>query len=201
MNNLTEKQKTILEFVSDFSAKHGFKPTFREIAGHFDVHVGAVQKHIKALVKKGHLTHTPKISRGLSVAQNSEPSFFKDIIAVPVLGRVAAGIPLEAVEDIEEYVHIDKVVVKGGKPFALKVKGDSMINAGINEGDIVVVRKQETAEHNDVVVAMIDNEATVKKLYRKNHETYLVPANPAYKPIRADNITILGKVVFLMRNI
>jgi repressor LexA len=201
MEKMTEKQKSILDFISEFSAEHGMRPTFREIAKNFDVHVGAVQKHIKALVKKGHLTHTPKISRGLSAVQVVVPEFYKDMMAVPVLGRVAAGIPLEAIEDVEEYVHIDKVVVKGGQPFALKVKGDSMINAGINEGDIVIVRKQPTAEHNDIVVAMIDNEATVKKLFRKNHETYLLPANPAYKPIRADNIIIIGKVVFLMRNV
>jgi len=195
MDGLTEKQERVLEFIKDLSSTMGVTPTVRETANKFGVSIGAAQKHLKALVNKGYLKHTPGVSRGIGLTHR------KPMVSIPVLGRVQAGVPSLAIEDVEEYVHIDEVVVKGGKCFALKVKGDSMINVGIYEDDVVVVRQQPTAEHGEIVVAMLDGEATVKKLFRKNSETYLMPANPAYKLIRADNITILGKVVFMMRNV
>ena len=195
MESLTQKQECALSFIKEFASASGVTPTVRETAKKFGVSIGAAQKYFKALIKKGYLKHTPGISRGIDVSHR------KPLVSIPLLGRVQAGVPSLAIEDVEEYVHIDEVVVKGGKCFALKVKGDSMINAGIYEDDVVVVRQQASAEHGEIVVAMMEGEATVKKLFRKNGETYLMPANPAYKPIRADNMAILGKVVFMMRNV
>jgi len=194
MRTLTEKQQKILDFITEFSESEGVSPTVREIAKQFKISIRPVQKHIEALVAKGSLTHKPGISRGL------DPVSRKPQTSVPLIGMIRAGSPSDPIENIESYISIDKEIIKNGKCFALKVKGDSMIDAGILENDIVIVRQQLIADNNDIVVAKVDGEATVKKLHRTNAEVYLKPANPAYKPIRSGHIDIIGKVVYLMRN-
>ncbi|MHB9154315.1 MAG: transcriptional repressor LexA [Endomicrobiales bacterium] len=193
MEQLTGRQKEIVDFISEFVSDHGRTPTVREIARRFSISIGPVQRHLKALIKKGHLKHTPGISRGLELSSRLP------LVAVPVLGRVAAGIPLEALESVEEYVHVGREALKGGDCFALKVKGDSMTGSGILEGDVVVVRKQPSAENGDIVVAMIEGEGAVKKLRRQEGGTWLESTNPRYKPLRVKEITVLGKVVYLVR--
>ena len=195
MEKLTERQKQILDFITDFLSGSGFAPTVREIAGHFKISIRPVQKHIEALVRKGHLRHKPMVSRGL------DPASRKPLVSIPLLGRVPAGVPLQPLEYAEDHVQVDRDAVGSGKCFALKVKGDSMTGSGIFDNDTVIVRQQPGAEHNDIVVAMVDGEATVKKLFKKAGDVFLQATNPKYRPIRARNIEILGKVIYLMRKI
>jgi len=194
MEKLTPKQKEVLDFISQSVSESGFSPTIRDIAKTFRISIGPVQRHVKALVRKGYLRHTPGKSRGI------HPASHKPLAPVPVIGWVHAGNLSEAIENPEGYIHVDKDVLKSGEYFALKVKGDSMTGSGIYEGDLIVVRRQPTAEHNDIVVAMVDDEAAVKKLVMERGLTYLESANPKYKPIYARTINIVGKVVYLARS-
>ena len=195
MEQLSDRRKDILDFVTAHTAETGSAPTLREIAGHFRITVGPVQRHLAALVENGYMHHTSGRSRGLTIAGH------KPMARLPVLGRVPAGLPMEAVESIEDYIYVDKAIVKAGTYFALRVKGDSMTGAGIYDGDTVVVRHQPTADDSEIVVAKIDGEATVKRLRKKNNAVFLQPENPKYPIIRADNIEIVGKVVYLTRKI
>jgi len=196
MEKITEKQKKVLDHVSGFIADSGRAPSIREIAGNFNVNIGAIQKHIAALVKKGYLKHTPGLSRGIM------PASHKPWSKVPVLGRVPAGNPTEAIEGVEDYLYLEKDMVLSGTYFALKVKGDSMTGAGIYEGDTIVIRQQPDAEDGQIVVAKVDGgEGTVKRLRKNGAEVYLQPENPGYEPIRGKNIEIAGKVVYLTRKV
>lgn len=193
MEELTDKQKQVLAYLNKFMAEEGRAPTVREIAAAFGISIGPVQKHLKALIRKGYVRHQPGISRGLSMHSHRPQA------AIPVLGRVTAGLPAEPLEDIENYVYVDRSVVQSGEYFALRVKGDSMTGAGIFDGDVLVVRRRSIADDGAIVVAMIDGEATVKYLRRRNGRVWLAAANPAYRDIEAAEITVLGTVVYLAR--
>ena len=196
MEQLTEKQKRILDFITDHTAKEGHAPTIREIASRFRITIGPVQRYLKTLVKKGHLKHRSGLSRGIMVSSHKPWS------RVPVLGSVPAGNPAEAIEGIEDYLYIEKDMVLSGTYFALKVKGDSMTGAGIFDGDTIVIRHQPDAEDGEIVVAKVDGgEGTVKRLRKNGNEVYLQPENSKYEPIRGSNIEIAGKVVYLTRKI
>lgn len=194
VERLTRRQKQILDFITDFVSGSSSAPTVREIAEKFGISIGPVQRHLKALIRKGYLKHKPGVSRGIDLV------FRKALVAIPVLGRVPAGVPVPPVENVEDYIYLRKDVAKSGNYFALRVKGDSMTGSGILENDLVVVKQQPTAENNDIVIAMVDDEAVVKKLRRKGKGVYLESTNPEYKPISVKQIKILGKVVYLMRN-
>jgi repressor LexA len=195
MKNLTEKQRNVLEFISNCLSERGTVPTVREVAAHFGITIGPAQRYLKTLEHKGYLRHTPGAARGIDL------TFRKSLVAVPVLGSIHAGMPLEQYEVADDYVYVDRSVTVEGNHFALKVKGDSMINAGIFDGDTVVVRMQSSARHNDIVAAMIDGEATLKRLKKNADQVYLQAENPAYPPIRAPHIEILGVAVYLVRKI
>ena len=194
MQPLTERQKEILNFIIGAKDERGIPPTVREIAAHFRISIGPAQRHIKALVRKEYLRHTPSVSRGLDVPSH------RPHMLVPVLGKVAAGIPIPPVEEAEESVAVDRDYAGRGELFALRVKGDSMTGSGIFEGDIVVVRRQPDAEHSDIVVAMVEGEAAVKKLIKQGRDAHLESTNPKYAPIKNREITIVGKVIRLIRN-
>ncbi|MBN1621564.1 MAG: transcriptional repressor LexA [Endomicrobiales bacterium] len=193
MENLTEKQKKMLDFIKHFASSSGVAPTIREIAKKFDLSIGGVQRHLKALIKKGYLKHNRGISRGIDLP------FRKHLVPVPVLGRVQAGMPVPAVEDAEDSIYVDVNIARGGSYFALRVQGDSMTGSGIFDNDLVIVRQQNMADHGDIVVAMVDGESTVKQLHKQKGEVYLNPTNPKYPPIYARDIQVLGKVVYLNR--
>ncbi|MFC1501365.1 transcriptional repressor LexA [Elusimicrobiota bacterium] len=195
MEKLTEKQKKVLDFAKDFNSENGFMPTVRDIAKSFTMSIGAVQDHMKALIKKGHLNHTPGVSRGIELASR------KPTVSIPILGRVHAGNLSEAIEHVEDYICVDKDIARTGDYFALKVQGDSMTGSGIYEDDLIVVKKQSAAEDGDIVVAMVDGEAAVKKLRKIGTQVYLQSTNPRYKPIYANEIIVLGKVVYLSRSL
>lgn len=191
---LTDKQFQILKHIYQTIRDNNLPPTIREIAENFDLSIGAVQDHLKALVIKGFISITKNTSRGISLVR-------EQLFKVPVLGRVQAGTPIYAVEDLMGYVDFDEVIFPEKDVFALRVKGDSMIGAGIIQDDFILVKKQEFAAPGDIVVALIGEEVTVKTLGRRDNEYYLDPANDKYQPIKVtEETSIVGKVIKVLRN-
>jgi len=202
MQKLTTRQAKILEFIKDFQSKYNTSPTLREIMSRFKFKaLGTVQDHLLALERKGYIKKEKDKARSILILGLKKT--LRDIIEVPILGRVSAGSPILAVENIEDYVAIDKTWTGTDKVFALKVQGDSMINAGIYSGDFVIVKQQPTAENGEIVVVLIEDEATVKRFYKKNDTIILKAENPniapfAYHP-KDVRVKILGKVVGVYR--
>jgi repressor LexA len=207
---LTDRQKEILEFINQFRNANGYPPTLREIGRNFGMaSTFGVKRHLDALEKKGYLTVESNSSRAISVIEDNDPLTtnvfsIEDYYArIPIVGRVAAGTPISAIENIEGNLIVDSNLLKKGDDcFALRVKGESMINAGIFDGDLVVVSSQTEANNNDIIVAMIDNEATVKRFSNRRGKIQLLPENDSFSPIDvnfSENFTIIGKVVGIMR--
>ncbi|WP_318556678.1 transcriptional repressor LexA [Geobacter anodireducens] len=198
MQELAPRQQQVLAFITAFIAENGYPPTLREIAAHLKISgTLGVSKHLEALERKGYLRREANSSRGIVLAGRTDTA-----LSLPVVGVVRAGLPQPAVEDIEEYFAIDRSMVRGGT-FFLRVKGDSMINAAIVEGDLALVRPQATAENRDIVVAMVDGEATLKRFYRQRDQIRLQPENPNMDPIiirpGEGDVAIIGKVVGIYR--
>jgi repressor LexA len=201
---LTDRQREVLEFIQDFSEKHGVPPTVREIGGRFHVTPRAAFDHLRALERKGYLRRRStegRTSRALTLAR---PPSARE---VPILGRIAAGAPLLAEENREGALPLDPAWVggRGDDVFGLRVRGESMINAHIVEGDLVLVRRQDHAHPGDIVVALVDGEATVKRFAREGHAVLLRPEHPTMAPIVVregeKDLRILGKVVGLVRGL
>ena len=186
---LTDRQRNILEFISQSIRERGYPPTLREIGIHFGIKsTNGVNDHLRALEKKGYLQREDLKSRALRPmgmrGPVRAPSRDEDMIDVPVVGRVAAGVPLLAVENVEDTVRVDRFFIgQTREVFALRVKGESMIEDGIFDGDFIFVRKQLQASRGDIVVAMIDDEATVKRYYPEGDNIRFQPANAAMQPI------------------
>lgn len=202
MENLTKKQKKILEYIEKYTYDNSYPPTFKEIAAKFDITVGTVQDHIFALQKKGYLDRKPDTARGFKLIRGTDGSETKDkpdYDYIPLYGNVAAGEPIFADDNIQGYISLERNR-KGHKlHFALKVKGNSMQDAGIFDGDIVIVRKQDTANDGEVVIALLDDEATCKTLRNTRIKAYLEAANSRYKSIINRPFQIIGKVIELRR--
>ena len=211
-NKLTDRQEEILIFIQQFTKENGYPPTLREIGKHFQISsTFGVKRHLEALVKKGHINIESNASRGISlVKRNHEElldrsfNYEDEFVKIPVIGRVAAGIPITAIENMEGSLVVDPAFLK--KPenaFALKVRGDSMINAGINEGDLVIVSPNEQASNGDIVVALLNDEATVKRIELINNKKIkLLPENSSYSPIEIndkDDFKLIGKVKGVVR--
>ncbi len=203
MRELTRRQREILGFIKTFTQRHSVPPTVREIGGRFDVTPRAAFDHLRALERKGHLRRRAtagRSSRVLTLVERAPATR-----EVPVYGRIAAGEPLFAEQNLEGTlpVGVEWLAGKGEEVFALKVRGDSMINAHIVEGDLVLVRRQQSAEPGDIVVALLDNEATVKRFARQGEAIVLKPEHPTMSPILVrqgrKDFKILGKVVGLVR--
>ena len=173
--SLTAKQDKILSFIERECTRFGRPPSFRDIAEHCGTAIGTVQDHVRALIRKGYLENDPTAARSL------RPTHRAESLSVPVLGSVPAGNPIEAIEDRRGALAIPNRW--RGELFALRVKGESMIEAGILDGDYVIVKKQTTAEHGQIVVALIEGDATVKTLDKKSGRLRLLPANPRFSPI------------------
>lgn len=204
---LTERQKNIYQFIKEYINFNGYPPTYREIGTHFSIaSTFGVKRHIDALIKKGFLKTNENSSRTISVTDsstgNSAPKH-TDIIEIPIIGRVAAGEPILAEENIEGTFNIQSSLINGkANCFALKVKGDSMINAGIFEGDVVIINPQKEANNGEIIVALIENEATLKRFNRKDGKISLLPENDNYSPIlitESDNFSIVGKALGIFR--
>jgi repressor LexA len=199
--SLTDRQREVLGFISDSIRKRGYPPTLREIGSHFGIRsTNGVNDHLRALEKKGFLHREDLKSRAL------RPLFTEDnFVEVPVLGKVAAGQPILAVQNYEDTVKIDRFFIgQSREVFALRVQGDSMIEAGIFDGDFVFIRKQLKAESGEIVVAMIGDEATVKRYYPEGDTIRFQPANAAMSPIivrKKDfrSVNLLGVVIGVYR--
>ena len=191
---LTTKQREVLKFIYNVVKTDHRPPTIREIAAYFGFSsTGTVRDYLRALVDKGYVKIAANKSRAIELVREA-------LFAVPILGRVRAGLPSLAVEEIEGYLNLDSLVFSEEDTFALRVKGDSMIEAGIMPDDLVLVRRQNAAQMGETIVALINEEATVKHLSRRGNDYYLVPANPNYTPIKVDeNVSIVGKVISVVR--
>lgn len=197
---LTGRQQQIYDYVRKVIKTNGIPPTIREIGQAFDIHsTNGVREALAVLEKKGYIRRKPYLSRSIELVD--EPVVPFEVI--PVLGRVAAGIPILAVENIDGHFAVDRSFLPSGEVFSLRVTGDSMKDEGIVDGDFVLVKKQDSARRGEVVVAVIGEEATVKKFYPERGKIRLQPANPAFGPIIVEKSTpgffIAGKVVGLMR--
>ncbi len=213
MEELTERQREILAFIVKETETRGFPPTIREIGEHMDIRsTNGVSDHLKALERKGYLLRGEQQSRSLVPTKRARlvlglgPKKDPSMVEVPLLGRVAAGLPLLATENIEDSVKIDSFLIGGsGKEvFALRVKGESMIEDGIFDGDFLFVRKTPSAQPGDIVVALIEDEATVKRYYPEGDRIRFQPANSSMEPIwvhksQFRSTQILGVVVGVYR--
>jgi len=203
MDKLTSKQQLILNYIEEHRIKHTYPPTLKEIGDKFNVTIGTIQDHIFALQKKGYLERKKDIARGFRVIKSAEEIALEkkksDVNLIPLYGSVAAGEPIFANDNIQGYITMEKNQLGHKIHFALKVKGDSMIDSGIYDGDIVIVKKQDTAENGDIVIALLDDEATVKTLRNKNISAYLEASNSKYKAIIKKPFQIIGKVIELRR--
>ncbi|MBQ0052033.1 MAG: transcriptional repressor LexA [Treponema sp.] len=200
MKQITERQQEVLNFISGYSKENNYPPTVREIGEHFGISLRAVQDHVAALQKKGYLSQSQKRARSLSVIQDKskEPETF--ISNVPILGTIAAGKPLLSEENLDGYVNLTEPFVRPGKTyFALRVRGQSMINAGILDGDLAVVEQAQTAIDGQIVVAVIDNAITLKRFYKESDRIRLQPENPDFKPIYSTDVSIVGILSNIVR--
>jgi len=196
---LTGRQKEILAAIRKFMEDEGKPPTLKEIGDMFGFAPSTIFQHLGALETKGFIRRGPN-SRDVEIVGFDPSEAIKAMKKIPVIGRVAAGQPMLAEENIEGYIYVDGTRIRSDDVFALKVKGDSMTGAGIFNGDIVIVRKQSAAEHRDTVVALIDDEATIKRFVRRGGGYSLEPANERYKPIPVrENTQIIGKVIGMQR--
>jgi len=194
---LTAKQQLVLDYISEFTRKFDYPPTIREIGDNFGITVKGAYDHIKAIEKKGFLKIEGNKSRAIVINRSLSSSPDSKI---PLLGRIAAGVPITAEENIEDYISLPDGMVKSGVHFALKVQGDSMIEAGIANGDIAVIKQQNVADNGDIIAALVDGEATLKQLKFSGKKPVLVPKNKAYKPITPDDLIILGKLAGIFRS-
>lgn len=197
---LTPKQQNVLTFVQSYYTKFGYAPTIAEICEGVGLSsTSTVHKHLKTLAEKGHLDAMPGRSRGISV--KPEPVQQSACIEVPLLGRVTAGLPIE-MNEIQETIALPEAMLGRGETFVLEVRGDSMIDEAIKDGDYVIVEKRDSARNGDMVIACIDNnEVTLKRIYREGDKVRLQPSNATMQPIIIENrdVTIKGIVIGILR--
>lgn len=207
-DEITSRQQEILNFIQDYVDFNGYPPTYREIGKKFNIaSTFGVKRHIDALVKKGFLNNSGNLSRTLTLVVNNNPikkEPKEPIVDIPVVGRVAAGYPILAEENIEGHLTIDRNLIGNrSECFGLKVRGDSMVNAGILEGDLVIVSPQKEAVNGDIVVALLGDEATMKRFMLDDGVILLIPENEKYESIVVNNpqeFSIIGKVIGVFRS-
>ena len=197
---ITDKQREILEYIKEMILKKGYPPAVREICE--AVHLkstSSVHSHLESLEKNGYIRRDPAKPRTIEILDDDFALTRRELVNVPVIGTVAAGVPILAEQNIEDYLPIPAEILPNKEVFMLKVKGNSMIEAGIYNGDKVIVAKQPNAENGDKVVALVDDSATVKTFYKENGHFRLQPENSSMDPIILDQVEILGKVIGLFR--
>lgn len=199
MKILTNKQKKILEFLISYVKEHGYPPTFREIGNHFGFIWTASKGHLRSLEKKGFIRINPSISRGIEILGYK----VSDGLNIPVIGRIRAGNPELAIEDIESHILVDKFLFPAENAFSLRVKGKSMIEAGIFDGDYVVIKPQSTIENGEIGVVLIGEEATVKRVLLENMRIILKPENKHMQSViyEPEDVSIIGKVIGVIRRL
>lgn len=197
---ITDKQREILEYIKDTILSKGYPPAVREICE--AVHLkstSSVHSHLETLEKNGYIRRDPTKPRTIEILDDDFALTRREMVQVPVIGTVAAGMPILAEENIEDYMPIPVEMLPNKEVFMLKVKGESMIEAGIFNNDKVIVAKQETAKNGEMVVALVEDSATVKTFYKEDGHIRLQPENSSMDPIIVDDVQILGKVIGLFR--
>lgn len=200
MKQLTPKQQVIYDYLMQFSAENGYPPSVREIAAAVGLKSpSTVHFHLKALEEAGVINRSSGKTRAITAVQSQVPEEVRPVLnRVPVLGNVAAGAPILAEECVEDYLAFD-TQGRSGEHFALRIRGDSMVEAGIMPNDYVVVLRQPVAQNGDIVIALLGEEATCKRFSRERGQIWLLPENKNYEPIDGTGCQILGKVVAVMR--
>ena len=197
---ITAKQQEILEYMKEEILKKGYPPTVREICQAVNLKsTSSVHAHLESLEKLGYIERDPTKPRAIEICDDSFQMVRKEMVSLPVVGRVAAGQPILAEENIESYFPIPAEFVPSGESFAVKVKGDSMINVGIYSGDQIFVNCCNTASNGDIVVALVEDSATVKTFYKEDGHIRLQPENDTMDPIIVDDCQVLGKVFGIFR--
>jgi repressor LexA len=206
--DLTKRQQEIFDFIHKYSAKYGYPPTVRDIGKAVGLASSStVHAHLANLEKIGLLRRDPSKPRAIELLDRAVGNAVDSVRSIvrteglPLLGSVAAGQPVLAEENIEDYIAVPEVAGGGDGQYLLRIRGDSMKNAGILEGDFVVVRPQETAQEGDIVVALLGEEATVKRFFREVDHIRLQPENETMEPIRSKEVKVLGRVVGLLRSV
>lgn len=204
MQELTERQRQVLDFIKEQVREKGYPPSVREIGDAVGLRSSStVHGHLKRLESKGYIRRDPTKPRAIEILgdEMAESQIIEDLIAVPVVGNVTAGQPILAVENVEDYFPLPRDFASDEAAFMLRIQGDSMIEAGILDGDYVVVRQQPNAENGDIVVALLEDEATVKRFFKEPDHIRLQPENPIYDPIITTDAQILGKVIGVLRRL
>ncbi|HMA59632.1 MAG TPA: transcriptional repressor LexA [Halanaerobiales bacterium] len=210
LESLSPRQREIYTYIVNEIDKKGYPPSVREIGKAVGLKSPAsVHNHLKTLEELEFIRRDPSKPRAIEILNKSNKEnefadrFEKEMIHVPIVGKVTAGAPILAEENIEDYFPIPTgfIKVRGKQLFMLEIEGESMINAGINDGDYVIAQQQNTANNGEIVIALIDNRATVKRFYKKSDYVELRPENPDYDPILVKNVKLMGKVVGLFRNL
>ena len=200
MEKSQKKQEEILEYIKDQIMNRGFPPAVREICEAVNLKsTSSVHAHLETLEKNGYIRRDPTKPRAIEILDDNFNMVRRELVNVPVVGRVAAGEPILATENVESYFPIPAEYVPKNPTFMLTVKGDSMINAGIFSGDHLLIEQKSTAENGEIIVALLDDSATVKTFYKEDGHYRLQPQNDAMEPITTDDVQILGKVIGVFR--
>ena len=198
---ITAKQQEILDYIKDEILKRGYPPTVREICETVNLKsTSSVHSHLETLEKNGYIRRDPTKPRAIEICDDNFQMVRTEMVSLPVIGNVAAGQPILAEENVQDYFPVPADVVPKGESFILNVRGESMINAGIFDGDYIIVKEQHEAHNGEIVVALIDDSATVKTFYREKDRIRLQPENDSMEPIYVENPVILGRVTALIRS-
>jgi len=197
---ITPKQQQILDYIKEEILSKGYPPTVREICEKVGLKsTSSVHSHLSTLENNGYIRRDPTKPRAIEIIDDNFNLTRREVVNVPLIGQVAAGQPILAVENITNYFPIPAEFLNNSETFMLNVKGDSMINMGIYDGDMIIVRRQQTADNGEVIVALVDDSATVKRFYKEDGHYRLQPENDFMDPIIVDNVEIVGKVIGLIR--
>lgn len=198
MDDLTRRQREVLEYLRTYIHQNGYAPCVRDICSALDLKsTSTAHAHLTKLEKKGYITRDPAKPRTIMVLGDHAAT--ERFVSVPVVGKVAAGVPITAVENIEEYISLPYSLLGSDDVFILNVSGDSMMNAGILDRDKIIAQRQDYAQNGDIVVALLDDEATVKRFFVEDGRVRLQPENDNYTPIYARDVDVLGKVIGVLR--
>lgn len=199
MKALTQRQGEVLDYIKNYSRECHFPPTIREISEHFGISIKGAYDHVKALEKKHYLRTGANRSRTIEVIGESM-SDEEQTVEIPILGNVAAGVPLLSEENLEGTVRIPSTQLRSGNHFAMHVRGDSMQGVGIMDGDLAIIRQQPVADNGDIVVAMVDEAVTLKRFVKEKNRVRLQAENDAYPPIFTQNVRVVGKLAHILRS-
>jgi len=201
MKELTERQKEVLSFITDYINSHSYPPTIREVAEYFSISVKGAHDHITALKKKKCIKQSGKLSRTMEVIRQNEDEDLGSLSKIPIVGTVAAGVPILSEENWDGTLTVNQSTLKKNRTyFAVRVQGDSMSGAGIMDGDMAVIEKANVVRDGEIAIAVVDDAFTLKRFYRESNRIKLLAENPDYKPIYCQNVRIVGRLSQIIRN-